>query len=112
MLGITFALRTAPAFAAGARRVLGPVVTIVAGLGRAIANRSEVRQLAEFDDRMLADIGLSRSDVLGALAEPMHKDPSSVLLLRSLERRPRSRSLGVTPRVRPASGPTLVRAPL
>lgn len=97
MLGISFALKAAPALAAVPARALGGAVR----LGRALAHRAAVRQLAEFDDRMLADIGLSRSEVMGALAEPLHRDPSTVLLLRTLERRPRVRQQGVTPKLRP-----------
>ncbi len=98
MLGISFALRVAPAFLSVPVRALGGL----GRLGRALAHRAAVRQLAEFDDRMLADIGLSRSEVIGALAEPLHRDPSTVLLLRSLERRPRPRLPGVAPRLRPS----------
>ena len=103
MLGISFSLKAAPALEAPSRRAFGFAFRGVRGLFRAFAHRSEVRQLAEFDDRMLADIGLSRSEVLGALAEPFHKDPSAILLLRSLERRPRPRPAGVTPRLRPTA---------
>jgi hypothetical protein len=39
----------------------------------------------------LKDIGLTRLDVLGALGEPMFKDPSTVLMIRSVERRSRYR---------------------
>ena len=108
MLGISFSLKAASTLTAPSRRAFGSAARGVRAVFRAFAHRSEVRQLAEFDDRMLADIGLSRSEVLGALAEPFHKDPSTVLLLRSLERRPRSRAPGVTPRLRPTvPGPRL-----
>jgi uncharacterized protein YjiS (DUF1127 family) len=69
-------------------------------LARALANRQEVKRLAEMDDRSLKDIGLVRSDVTGALAQPFHKDPSAVLLVRRVERRARSRPV-VTIRPRP-----------
>lgn len=38
--------------------------------------------LARLDDRQLADIGLTRSDVTGALAEPLWRDPTQVLAQR------------------------------
>lgn len=56
-------------------------------LVRAVIHRRDVRLLLEMDDRALKDIGLVRNDVLGALAEPLMKDPSTVLLVRSVERR-------------------------
>jgi uncharacterized protein YjiS (DUF1127 family) len=54
---------------------------------RAYANRSEAVVLAGFDDRMLADIGLTRSDVRDAFAEPLWQDPTNLLRARVLERR-------------------------
>ena len=72
-----------------------------AGLGRlrdfarAIRHRRDVASLAQFDDRMLADIGLNRSDVRSALAEPFWRDPGSILIARAGERRgPRGRGGG------------------
>jgi len=41
-----------------------------------VANRRSVRGMALLDDRLLADIGLSRSDVASALAQPVWVDPS------------------------------------
>ncbi|WP_157961387.1 DUF1127 domain-containing protein [Microvirga flavescens] len=55
---------------------------------RALKHRREVRALAEFDERMLKDIGLTRSDVDSALDESVFNNPS-VLLVRSVERRAR-----------------------
>jgi uncharacterized protein YjiS (DUF1127 family) len=48
-------------------------------LVRTLRNRYEVRQLAELDDRSLKDIGLTRSDVQGALAASLLSDPSLIL---------------------------------
>lgn len=54
---------------------------------RAFRSRREMRMLAGFDDRMLADIGLNRSDVRDAVSEPLWRDPTRVLVKRARERR-------------------------
>jgi uncharacterized protein YjiS (DUF1127 family) len=56
-------------------------------LARAYRNRSDAAVLAGLDDRMLADIGITRSDVRDALAEPLWQDPTALLRSRALERR-------------------------
>jgi len=43
-------------------------------------NRRQVANLLEADDRMLRDIGLTRGDVVGALAGPHDADPSHHLI--------------------------------
>jgi uncharacterized protein YjiS (DUF1127 family) len=55
-------------------------------IGR-IRNRRAAFQLARLDDRMLADIGLTRSDLRDAYAEPLWHDPTDVLARRAAERR-------------------------
>jgi uncharacterized protein YjiS (DUF1127 family) len=57
----------------------------------ALEHRREVKHLAELDERILKDIGLSPLDVRGALSEPFFRNPS-VLLVRSDERRARTRT--------------------
>ena len=52
--------------------------------------RQAVQQLSQLDDRMLKDIGLTRSEVAGVLDGPLYRDPS-VLLARSAEWRRRGR---------------------
>ena len=52
-----------------------------------IKNRHDAMRLAEFDDRMLADIGLKRSDLRDAYALPPWRDPSDILARRAAERR-------------------------
>lgn len=46
---------------------------------RALAHRRAVKRLADLDDRMLKDIGLTRGEVHGALASPLFADPSAHL---------------------------------
>ncbi|MBM1172785.1 DUF1127 domain-containing protein [Microvirga arabica] len=67
---------------------LGQFVRSLIDLSRALRHRGEIRHLAEFDDRMLKDIGLTRSDVSCALSEPLLRNPSWVLV-RSAERHSR-----------------------
>jgi hypothetical protein len=38
--------------------------------------------LADLDDRMLADIGLTRTDLRDACSEPLWRDPTSMLARR------------------------------
>jgi uncharacterized protein YjiS (DUF1127 family) len=45
--------------------------------------RRQVARLVEFDDHMLADIGLTREDVREALDLPFSHDPGRVLQLRA-----------------------------
>jgi uncharacterized protein YjiS (DUF1127 family) len=46
---------------------------------RTLRHRSQVRELLEFDDRMLADIGISRHDLYRALDTPVLRDASHLL---------------------------------
>ncbi len=73
------------AFAAGRRRdaVASAALWAFAFVRRAYAlrkDRRDVRRLAELDDHMLKDIGLVRGQVHGALAEPLHRSPSRMLV--------------------------------
>jgi uncharacterized protein YjiS (DUF1127 family) len=64
----------------------------VAGVWRAVQNRRSVGRLAEWDDRMLSDIGLTRGDVHAALAGRVAEDPSARLEVLSSERRSAARA--------------------
>ena len=79
--------------AKAAMRLAQAAVGRIAATARAAVHRSEIRQLLELDDRQLKDIGLLRNDVLGALAQPIVRDPSIALLVRSVERRSRLRNI-------------------
>ena len=77
-------------------------------LARTVRHRREIKGLAELDDRLLKDVGLTRGDVQGALSEPLLRNPSTVLV-RSAERHSRAE---MTPRARAARPVVpLVRAP-
>ena len=44
-----------------------------------IKHRRELARLADLDDHMLADVGLTRSDLHVAHYEPLWRDPTSIL---------------------------------
>lgn len=90
MSALSFIAPVGASTAAFARRSLAPVASVL----RALSHRLEVRRLAYLDERMLKDIGLTRTDVAGALSEPLFRDPSR-LLVRSLDERRRPRRLAV-----------------
>jgi len=54
---------------------------------RARRHRRQAKLLAGLDRRMLADIGITRSDVRDAFSEPFWDDPTALLRERALERR-------------------------
>ena len=62
------------------RRAVRTISMRVTSAMRAIANRREITQLTHLDDHALKDIGLTRSDVRGALEVSLFDDPSSVLM--------------------------------
>ncbi len=61
--------------------------TNAAQMWRAARNRRAVAKLLEWDDRSLRDIGLTASDVRGAMAGGISEDPSCRLASLSTERR-------------------------
>ena len=56
---------------------------------RAWSNRRRLADLSDFDDHMLADLGLTRDDVRLALTLPFAHDPSLELQRRALQNRGR-----------------------
>ena len=72
-------------------RVFASMVAMVAhwlkAFARARRHRHEATALAGLDRRMLADIGISRSDVRDAFSEPFWEDPTALLRERAMERR-------------------------
>ena len=63
----------------------------VAAVWNAVKNRRSIGRLLEFDEHMLRDIGLTRSDVHSALASPFPEDPSNRLGSLSGERKQAAR---------------------
>jgi uncharacterized protein YjiS (DUF1127 family) len=72
------------------RRVPGLAARLEQQLARLLAgwkHRNGLATLATFDDRALADIGLTRSDLYDALAQRIRNDPTSMFERRRAARR-------------------------
>jgi uncharacterized protein YjiS (DUF1127 family) len=67
--------------------VLAFVTRWLKAFARARRHRREAAALAGLDRRMLADIGISRSDVSDAFLAPFWQDPTALLRERAGERR-------------------------
>ena len=63
------------------------VTSVAKNFARARRHRRHAAALAQFDGRMLADIGISRSDLNDAFSGPFWEDPTAMLRERALERR-------------------------
>ena len=66
---------------------LAPVAFTAKTIVRALRNRHDANILASMDRHMLADIGLTRSDVHDAFSAPLWEDPTTLLSERAIERR-------------------------
>src|SRR5829696_5726879 len=82
MLGIGFALRVGVPYATGVKRAGAAALGHAKAFAVALSHRRAVKRLCAWDDRKLKDIGLTRSDVVGALSEPLSRDPSAALAAR------------------------------
>jgi uncharacterized protein YjiS (DUF1127 family) len=72
-----------PYFAA----LLSALVASLRKVAQAWKNRRDAAALAGMDERMLRDIGLTRSDLRDAYAEPLWRDPTDILAARVKDRR-------------------------
>lgn len=81
-LALLAAARAAAAAVAGAKH-----------LAQVMRHRRDAAILASFNDRMLADIGLTRGDVADAFAAPPWRDPTVTLADRVQERRTSRRGI-------------------
>jgi uncharacterized protein YjiS (DUF1127 family) len=109
---MTSTTMTVPAAGAFARltHFAGTVALRVVNFLRAVKSRHELEGLVGFDDRMLADIGLTRGDLRDAIAEPLWRDPTAILVARSRERR-LARRLQVTSAAGLVDAPSIVPNP-
>jgi uncharacterized protein YjiS (DUF1127 family) len=67
--------------------VVGIVTARLRALAQTVKNRRDAAILTGLDDRMLADIGLTRGDLRDAYSEPVWRDPTAILVTRAQERR-------------------------
>jgi uncharacterized protein YjiS (DUF1127 family) len=87
MTTITITPPTAARTFARIAALAGTVALRVVNVVRAYLNRRDIQVLAGLDERMLADIGLTKGDVRDAVAEPLWRDPTNLLVNRVRERR-------------------------
>jgi uncharacterized protein YjiS (DUF1127 family) len=66
---------------------LAPIVAVLKSVERAMRHRREANVLARLDRHMLADIGITRSDLQDAFSTPLWQDPTELLSDRAQERR-------------------------
>ena len=79
--------RTASLLAQMVNAIAGSLVVRARQLALLVKNRRDATMLAGLDDRMLADIGLTRGDLRDAYSEPVWSDPTAILVSRAHERR-------------------------
>ena len=92
---ITTQTPAASQFAQAINAVAGILVVRARHFAQIIKGRRDAAMLSGMDDRMLADIGLTRGDLRDAYAEPLWNDPTSVLVSRAHERRVNRRRVSV-----------------
>ena len=86
----------------------GIVTARLGALAQIVKNRREAAILTGLDDRMLADIGLTRGDVRDAYSEPVWRDPTAILVNRAQERRVNRRRTGPGLTTRVFEAPSIV----
>ena len=86
-------------------RTLGAVlVERIAHAAKILRHRRDLEFLAGLDDRMLKDIGLTRSDLRFALSEPVWRDPGAALIGRIGQRGAGKSHASSVPSIVPAPG--------
>ena len=87
MTTLTHTWKTASPFARLVNTIAGMLVVRTRALVQTLKNRRDAAILTGLDDRMLADIGLTRGDLRDAYSEPVWRDPTAILVDRAQERR-------------------------
>lgn len=88
--------------------VAGIVTVGLRHVFQVLKNRRDAAMLTSLDDRMLADIGLTRGDVRDAYSEPVWRDPTTILVSRAHERRINRRRVSVGPSPKVFDAPSIV----
>jgi uncharacterized protein YjiS (DUF1127 family) len=83
----TLANDTQPAASVEARSALSMLVPRLWRIILVVKRRQELRRLGELDDRLLADIGITRTDLTAVAREPLLRDPTKLLAQRARDRR-------------------------
>jgi uncharacterized protein YjiS (DUF1127 family) len=97
-------------FAAVVHAVYGFVLARSRDLLQLAKNRRDAASLSGLDDRMLADIGLTRGDLRDAYSEPVWRDPTAILVSRAHERRSNRRRTSVRLAEKVFEAPSIVPA--
>src|SRR4051794_27408537 len=103
--------RTTSQLAQTVNAIAGSLAVGARHLARLIKNRREATILAGLDDRMLADIGLTRGDLRDAYSEPVWSDPTAILVSRAHERRVNRRRVSIGLSEKAFESPSIVPAP-
>ena len=87
--------QTASLVAQVVNAITGSLVVRARQFALLVKNRRDATMLAGLDDRMLADIGLTRGDLRDAYSEPVWSDPTAILVSRAHERRVNRRRVSI-----------------
>jgi len=110
MTTLTQTWKTVSPFGRMVNVVTGMLVVRTRALVQTLRNRRDAAMLTGLDDRMLADIGLTRGDLRDAYSEPVWRDPTTILVSRAHERRiNRRRTSGLSGKA--IEAPSIVPAP-
>ena len=109
MTTLTHTWKTASPFARLVNTIAGMLVVRTRALVQILKNRRDAAILTGLDDRMLADIGLTRGDLRDAYSEPVWRDPTTILVNRAQERRVNRRRAGLSAKIFEA--PSIVPTP-
>ena len=90
--------------------IAGILVVRVREIAQTFRHRRQAASLAGLDDRMLADIGLTRGDLRDAYSEPLWRDPTVILVSRAHERRINRRRTGLGLAEKVFEAPSIVPA--
>jgi uncharacterized protein YjiS (DUF1127 family) len=97
-------------FAAAVNAVHGFALARMRDILQLLKNRRDAASLSGLDERMLADIGLTRGDLRDAYSEPVWRDPTAILVSRAHERRINRRRTSIGLSQKEFEAPSIVPA--